>query len=321
MAKVIELHNLVKHFGEVHAVDGISFVVEKGEIFGFLGPNGAGKTTTIRCMMDFIRPTEGAIEILGKDAQKDSVSLKEKIGYLSDTPLFYGHWSVGKHFAFQQALRGCSKNLSNLLEKFDLNPKLRFSSLSSGNKRKLSIILALMNNPEILILDEPTLALDPLLQNAFHLYIENFAKTGGTVFMSSHNLSEVEKICDRVGIIKDGKMVAVEKISELKLMKMYDVSFHSENVNPKIFADKNTQIVSHTNGIVLLKVKGDINPLIKKLATVKLKDLEITHVSLEDIFMEFYSPQLNAFGNPAAENSTAGLFNGARIPSKQNKDN
>jgi ABC-2 type transport system ATP-binding protein len=290
---VIEVKNLQKHFGKTKAVDGVSFAVEKGEIFGFLGPNGAGKTTTIRCMMDFVRPTEGEIEILDKNAQKDSVALKRKIGYLSDSPRFYDHWTVSKHLAFQGTLRGRSQIIKDLLQKFGLNQKLRFSNLSSGNKRKLSIILALRNQPEVLILDEPTLSLDPLLQNAFHLYIEDFARAGGTVFMSSHNLSEVEKICDRVGIIKEGKMVTVEKISDMKLMKMYDVNFRAQTVDPKMFEDKNTEVVSHTEGLVTLKVKGDINPIIKKLAQIQVKDLEIIHVSLEDIFLEFYEASRN----------------------------
>jgi len=290
---VIEVKNLQKYFGKTKAVDGVSFAVEKGEIFGFLGPNGAGKTTTIRCMMDFVRPTEGEIEILGKDAQKDSVELKRKIGYLSDMPRFYNHWSAGKHLAFQQILRGRSQIINDLLKKFGLNQKLRFSNLSSGNRRKLSIILALMNQPQVLLLDEPTLSLDPLLQNAFHLYIEDFARAGGTVFMSSHNLSEVEKICDRVGIIKEGKMVAVEKISDMKLMKMYDVNFRAQGVDPKIFKDENTEVVSHTEGLITLKVKGDINPIIKKLAKIEVKDLEIIHISLEDTFMEFYEASRN----------------------------
>lgn len=286
---VIEVRDLKKHFGKTHAVDGISFEVEKGEIFGFLGPNGAGKTTTIRCLMDFVRPTIGQVKILEKDAQKDSVYLKEKIGYLSDTARFYDHWTAEQHIKFQESLCGTSKILNSLLEKFGLNQKLRFSSLSSGNKRKLSIVLALMNEPEVLILDEPTISLDPLLQNAFHCYIQDFARSGGTVFMSSRNLSEVEKICDRVGIIKDGKMVAVEKISDMKLMKIFDVSFRSDSVDTKTFVGQNIELISHINGLIMLKVKGDINPLIEKMAKIKITDLEITHVSLEDIFMEFYN--------------------------------
>ncbi|MCX6812183.1 MAG: ABC transporter ATP-binding protein [Candidatus Berkelbacteria bacterium] len=286
---VIEIKNLKKHFGAVKAVDGISLSIEKGEIFGFLGPNGAGKTTTIRTMMDFIRPTAGEIKIVGLDAKENSVELKEKIGYLSDSARFYDHWNVKKHFDFQQSLRGKSKNLNDLIKLFGLTSRQNFSNLSSGNKRKLSIILALMNNPEVLILDEPTSSLDPILQNAFHNYLENFAASGGTVFMSSHNLSEVEKICDRVGIIKDGKMVATERISEMKLMKMYSVNFHAEKVDEKIFADKNVEIINNIGGMISLKVKGDINPTIQKLAKIKVRDLEITHASLEDIFLEFYS--------------------------------
>ncbi|MEI6144490.1 MAG: ABC transporter ATP-binding protein [Candidatus Berkelbacteria bacterium] len=285
---VLQVRNLKKHFAAVKAVDGISFEIKKGEIFGFLGPNGAGKTTTIRAMMDFIRPTTGEIKIAGLDATADSVELKKKIGYLSDSSRFYNHWNIKQHLDFQQGLRGKSKNLAELIKLFGLTSQQNFANLSSGNKRKLSIILALMNSPEILILDEPTTSLDPILQNAFLNYIDNFAKNGGTVFMSSHNLSEVEKVCDRVGIIKDGKMVAVERISDMKLMKMYDVSFHTEGVDPQIFAGRNVEVTSHIEGLTMLKVKGDINPVVEKLAKIKVKDLEITHVSLEDIFMEFY---------------------------------
>ena len=287
---VIETKKLTKYFlgRKVRAIHDLDLEVKKGEIFGFLGPNGAGKTTTIRCMMDFVRPSSGNINILGLDAQKNSVELKSKIGYLSDTAHFYGHWSAENHLDFQQSLRGKSPILNDLVKKFGLNTKLRFAGLSSGNKRKLGVILALMNEPEVLILDEPTSALDPLLQNALLSYLRNFADNGGTVFISSHNLAEVEKICDRVAIIKDGKLVATETISELRRMKMYDVSFHTNKFDSKIFEDKNTEIVSQIDGLVRMKVKGDINPTVSKLAKIEVKDLEITHVSLEDIFMEFY---------------------------------
>jgi len=286
---VIEVRNLKKYFGKIKAVDDISFSVDKGEIFGFLGPNGAGKTTTIRCMMDFIRPDSGEIKILGKDAQRDPVFLKSKIGYLSGNAKFYDHWSVKQHLDFQQALRGGSKIVSKLVGRFDLNLKNKFGVLSSGNKQKLSIILALMNEPEVLILDEPTLSLDPLLQNSVHSYLKDFAKSGGTVFMSSHNLAEVEKICDRVGILKKGKLVAVQKISDLKLMRMYEVRIvTNKKINPQYFIDKNINVVDHIENTLILKVKGDIQELIQKLGKFKIKDIEISHVSLEDIFMEFY---------------------------------
>jgi ABC-2 type transport system ATP-binding protein len=286
---VFEVKNLKKYFGATHAVDGISFSVEKGKIFGFLGPNGAGKTTTIRCLMDFIRPDSGEIKIAGLDSQIDSVKLKKKIGYLSGNARFYEYWNARDHLNFQQALRGKSRIISELAEKFSLNLKSKFGVLSSGNKQKLSLVLALMNQPEILILDEPTLALDPLLQNAVHLYLQAFAKRGGTVFMSSHNLTEVEKVCDRVGIIKQGKMVAVQKISDLKLARMYDVHIISEEkIDPKIFENENVKIVGHLDNSLTLKVKGEIQPLLVKLNNLKIKDLEINHVSLEDIFMELY---------------------------------
>jgi ABC-2 type transport system ATP-binding protein len=290
MNMVIEIKNLTKCYlgRKVQAVKNLHLEVKKGEIFGFLGPNGAGKTTTIRCMMDFVRPTSGEINILGLNSRKDSVELKSKIGYLSDTAHFYSHWTASNHIAFQQSLRGKSPILTNLVKIFDLNFKQNFGNLSSGNKRKLGVILALMNEPEVLILDEPTSALDPLLQNALLNYLRDFAAAGGTVFISSHNLAEVEKICDRVAIIRDGKIVATESITDLKRMKMYDVSFHTEDFNIKAFEAENIELISNIDGLVKLKIKGDINPIITKLARITIKDLEITHVSLEDIFLEFY---------------------------------
>jgi ABC-2 type transport system ATP-binding protein len=286
---IIDVKNLKKHFGNTKAINGISFSVEKGEIFGFLGPNGAGKTTTIRCLMDFIRPSDGEIKILDLDSQKNSVELKSKIGYLSGNAAFYEHWTAKDHLNFQQAMRGKSKIVTDLIKRFDLNLKSKFGILSSGNKQKLSIVLALMNEPEILILDEPTQSLDPLLQNSLHKYLQDFANSGGTVFMSSHNLGEIEKVCDRVGIIKEGKMVAVQKISDLKLKRIYDVTIIGmEKINPVIFKDKNIEVVSNIDKTIILKVKGDIQQLIWKLNKIKVKDVEINHVSLEDIFMEFY---------------------------------
>ncbi|MCH7492649.1 ABC transporter ATP-binding protein [Patescibacteria group bacterium] len=286
---VIEVNNFKKHFGKTKAVDGISFTVAKGDIFGFLGPNGAGKTTTIRGMMDFIRPTEGSIKILGLDSQYDSVELKKKIGYLSGQVNLYKKWTGQAHIDFVKKLHGDSDIADELVTRLDFDPTIKAKHLSSGNHQKLGLILSMMTKPEILIMDEPTLALDPLLQNEIYELLNEATQRGATVFMSSHNLSEVDRVCNRVGIIKDGKMVATESITDLKEKKINTVHAHFNNqFNVDEFLDANVQLVKGFKDGVILKVKGDINPLIKKLSNHSLRDINISQASLEDIFLEYY---------------------------------
>jgi ABC-2 type transport system ATP-binding protein len=286
---VIEVNQLSKYFKKTKAVDQISFSVEKGETFGFLGPNGAGKTTTIRCMMDFIRPTSGSIQIMGLDAQKDSVKLKEKVGYLSGNLRLYEKWTGQEHIDFVSHLHG-GENISKMIcDKLSFDPSQRVKSLSSGNKQKLGIIMAFMNKPEVLIMDEPTNALDPLLQNSVYELIESATDSGTTVFMSSHNLSEVDRVCHRVGIIKKGQMVATESIKNLKEKRLYTITAtFSDSFNKSEFSNSGTIITGESANTLVMKVKGDLNKIVSILSMHNLKDLQIEHASLEDIFLEFY---------------------------------
>ncbi|PIY95495.1 MAG: ABC transporter [Candidatus Kerfeldbacteria bacterium CG_4_10_14_0_8_um_filter_42_10] len=285
----IDIQNLKKYFGKVKAVDGISLSVEQGEIFGFLGPNGAGKTTTIRCMMDFIRPLSGSIEILGKNAQKDSVELKKQIGYLSGYVSLYDKWTGQDHIDFVSSLNGAKDHSKELTERFDFDPTKKTKGLSSGNKQKLGLIMAFMFQPKILILDEPTIALDPLLQNTVYELLSELTNNGSTVFMSSHNLAEVDRTCSRVGIIKDGKIVAVQSIQALKEMRMYTVTaYFSDHFDKREFDLEGIEIIKELPSGLVLNVRGDLDPLIKKLGQFDIKDLEIEHASLDDIFLEYY---------------------------------
>ncbi|NQU99433.1 MAG: ABC transporter ATP-binding protein, partial [Parcubacteria group bacterium] len=257
--------------------------------FGFLGPNGAGKTTTIRCLMDFLRPTEGEINILGKDAQKDSVELKKDIGYLSGSVKLYSKWTGQMHLDYFKKLNGKYNITDKLIKRFDFNPSVKTKNLSSGNKQKLGIILAFMFEPKILIFDEPTNALDPLLQNEVYELIKEQVSKGSTVFMSSHNLGEVERVCSRVGIIKKGKMVAEESILKLKDKKLYDIKVcFEEKVDQEELKKNGIEVAQELPNCLILKAKGDINPVIQKLSQYKLRDLNIERANLEDIFMEFY---------------------------------
>lgn len=286
---VIEVNNLKKHFGDTKAVDGISFNVEKGEIFGFLGPNGAGKTTTIRCMMDFIRPTDGSISILGKNAQKDTVELKSKIGYLSETARLYKKWTGQMHIDFLAKLNGNKKLAETLVKRFDFDPTIKSKRLSSGNKRKLGLILTFMHEPDVIILDEPTVALDPLLQHSVYELLEEASQRGATVFMSSHNMNEVERVCGRIGIIKNGKMAAVESIKSIKEKLVYTVTvYFKEPVDKKELAGNGVEVTKELPNGFALSVKGDINALIDRIEKFDLEDIEIHHASLEDIFLEYY---------------------------------
>lgn len=287
--KAIELSHVEKSFGETKALKQVSLSVEEGEVFGFLGPNGAGKTTAIRCMMDFLRPDTGTISILEKDSSKDAVELKRVLGYLSGNIRLYDNWTGKDHIAFIARFRGGKNRASDLVSRLKFNDKVRAKNLSSGNRQKLGIILAFMSNPRVLILDEPTNALDPLLQNTIYELILEAAKNGTTVFMSSHNLVEVERICNRVSIIRNGEIVATDRISALKEKKIYTVRITTEQpLNTALFVSHHTEIREQTPHMVTFKVTGDINEFLQRLPNQKISDISITRANLEDIFMEYY---------------------------------
>jgi len=289
VANVIEIKNLKKHFGKVHAVDGVSFEVKAGETFGFLGPNGAGKTTTIRTMMDFIRPTEGNVTIFGKEASLASVELKNKIGYLPGNVRLQPNWTGHEHIRFVEGIRGKKHNATEIAGKLDLDLRKKFKTLSSGNKQKLGIVLALMHSPELLIMDEPTVGLDPLLQNEIYNMLAELKKNGTTIFISSHNLPEVERVCDRIGIIKAGKMVAVETLGQLAGKRLHKMEIRfADKVKASEFTLDGVEVIEELSDGLILSVGGDINPVLARLAKYKLTDLSITHADLEEVFLKFY---------------------------------
>lgn len=285
---IIEIKNLKKYFGKTKAVDGISFNVEKGEVFGFLGPNGAGKTTTIRMLLGFVKSNSGEISLFPQIVSS-FVDVKRRIGYLPADVRLYDNWTGHDHIVFLEKLQNKKSIALELVKRFDFNPKIKFRNLSSGNKRKLGLILALMFKPELVILDEPTAGLDPLLQNTVYEILSEFQENGSTIFFSSHNLTEVEKICHRVAIIKNGKLVAIENIQSLKNKRIHQVLVRPSNkISKNELQIKGVEIQEELSDGYILSVKGDINPLIKKLSQFDLKDLEISHASLEEVFLEFY---------------------------------
>ena len=287
---VIHVSDLTKYYSETLAVDHINFEVNKGEVFGFLGPNGAGKTTTIRCMMDFIRPSSGSISILGMDSQKKSAEIKNQVGYLSGDVRLYEKLTGEQHIKYIEGFRGKAPFVKTLIKKLNFDPKIKVKNLSKGNKQKLALILALMCKPKILIMDEPTAGLDPILQNEIYETLEKMKSKGATVFFSSHIISEIERIADRVGIIKEGRLSKVESIEDLSRKKMRNIEIRFKGKYKisdfKIPGVKRIEKISEG---ILINYVGDINPLLKKLTSYNIAELEISHASLEDVFLEFYN--------------------------------
>ena len=282
---IIETENLTKYYGKIRGVEDLSFSIEKGEIFGFLGPNGAGKTTTIRTLLGFLRPTRGKGFIFGKDIEKEILEIKELTGYIPGELNLYGNLTADAFLDYFGKLRKNfdEKKLKELLEIFEVPLDRKIKGYSRGMKQKLGIIQAFMHNPELVMMDEPTSGLDPLLQGKFYDYLREEKKEGKTMFISSHILTEIEKISDRVGIIKDGNLIALENIEALKSKKGKVVKVKTKE-KIKIRGIKTKE----ENGWTTFVVTKNVDDIIKKLAKYTIEDIEIGELSLEEIFMHYY---------------------------------
>ena len=289
---IIRIKNLTKFYGKSLGVKDVSFDVKEGETFGFLGPNGAGKTTTIRCMMDFIRPTSGSISILGMDSVKDSAKIKNEVGFVPGEVKLYDKLTGGEHIRYIEGFRGNDHSAKKLFKRLDFNPKVKVKNLSKGNRQKLALILSLMYRPKVIIMDEPTSGLDPILQNEIYSILDEMENDGTTVFFSSHIISEVERIADRVGIIQQGKLARIETIDDLanKKIRNIEIKIKGRYHLADLKLPGTRKVEKNHEGIIMSYV-GDINPLLKKLATYQIADLKISHASLEDIFLEFYGKE------------------------------
>ena len=281
---------LAKHFGAVHAVDGLDLDVHAGEVFGFLGPNGAGKTTTIRLFLDFLRPTRGTVAVLGGTA--GDLGVRRRLGYLPADLHVDPRYTASDLFAFLGHLRGGfdRARLGVLLERFDLDPFRPLRDLSTGNRRKVGIIQAFVHRPELYILDEPSSGLDPLLQHEFLLLVRESVVEGATVFLSSHVLPEVERVADRVGILRRGQLVAVIDVAELRRRARQHIDLTVEGQADIAVFDGVPGIVhvrAH-DGRVRLVVEGSVDAVLKAAARLPVERISTEQADLEDVFLEFY---------------------------------
>jgi ABC-2 type transport system ATP-binding protein len=290
----VQIHGLTKSYGNIRALQGIDLEVDYGEIFGFLGPNGAGKTTTIRCMLDMLRPDGGQILLMGNDPQKNPVLIQENTGYLPGEMQFFENMTVEQQLHFFSDMRGKRVEwaaVKKMTEYLDLGLKIQIKNLSKGNKQKLGIIQAFMHQPELLLLDEPTSGLDPLMQKKVLDLLRKANSDGATVFFSSHIMSEVEEVADRVAIVRSGKIVEIAETEILTHRSISRMTIRFKRPIESNFLNnlQGVEILSQISpNIIKLKVTGDMEMLIQKLATLPILDLETERLSLEEAFLSYY---------------------------------
>ncbi len=302
-APIVEIERLTKSYGGKRGIVDVSLEVGEGEVFGFLGPNGAGKTTTIRILMALLRADSGSARIAGLDCWEKSIEVKRLIGYVPGEPSLDPNLTGGQILEYFANLRGGVDQayLKKLVERFDLDTSRKFRHYSTGNKRKVVLIQAFMHRPRVLILDEPTSGLDPLNQQEFDAMVREARDEGHTVFLSSHVLSEVEKTCSRIGIIREGRLVRVGGIHELADIKRYEITItFAQPVPAEVFARLEGVTSAeplHNGAGVRLAVQGAADAVIKAAARYPVVSLTSVEPSLEDTFLRFYE----ADGHPSKE--------------------
>lgn len=292
MTAVIETRSLTKTYGASRGISDLTLSVPRGEIFGFLGPNGAGKTTTIRTLLDLLHPTSGSALLFGLDSHRDSRAVRARLGNLPGDFAYEDRTTGRELLNLFGRLRGMDGlgSADELAERFraDLSKPLR--ELSRGNRQKIGLIQALFHNPELLILDEPTGGLDPLMQEEFLTVVAEHRDRGATVFLSSHDLTEVERICDRVGIIRDGRLAAIESVGAMKGRAYRKVMVTlTDGVTADQFASlPGVDALTVDGDTVHFRVLGDLNPVVEAIARHDVRDLEVTAPSLEELFIQYY---------------------------------
>lgn len=290
---VIRTAGLTKDYGHGRGIFDLDLDVDRGEVFGFLGPNGAGKSTTIRLLMGLIGPARGTARVLGLDCRTDAVAVKRLVGYLPGELPQFGGWKGSEVVAYLAGLRGGvdPAEIRRLTERLGLDLGRTYREYSRGNKQKLALVVAFMHRPELLILDEPTSGLDPLNQQQFHELVRETVARGATVFLSSHVLSEVEQLCDRAGIVREGRLVALAPLAELRTAKERDVEVRFASAAPveRIRAVPGITVLEADGGRVRCRVRGSLAPLLAVIADAGVVDLVTREPTLEEAFLSFYS--------------------------------
>jgi ABC-2 type transport system ATP-binding protein len=292
MTAAIEAEKLTKWYGRSRGIIDVDLVVERGQIFGFLGPNGAGKSTTIRLLLDLIRPTSGRARVLGLDIRRDRLEIDRRVSYVPGELALYGELTGRQMLTYIGNLKGGvdSNYLDALIGRLELDPDRRIKSLSRGNKQKVGLVAAFMTRPELLVLDEPTAGLDPFVQLEFERLCEEARDDGRTVFISSHQLPEVEHLCDRVGIIREGRLLAVESIATLKERALHrlEMDFGAPIEAGTFVGLAGVSDVRVDDTRVTCTVQGSLDALIKTAARFEVRDVRSFETSLEEIFLAYY---------------------------------
>jgi ABC-2 type transport system ATP-binding protein len=309
MTSVIHTEKLTKWYGTHRGIIDVDLDIAEGEAFGFLGPNGAGKTTMIRTLLDHIRPTSGRAEIFGIDTTVDPVAIHKRLGYLPGEFVLYDKLTGGQTIEYFANLRGGVDKAyqAYLIERLDVDPSRKFREYSKGNKQKIGLVVALQHRPELLMLDEPTSGLDPLVQQAFYSVIREAKAEGRTVFMSSHILSEVERTCDRVAIIREGRPVKVDRVEALRDMAHHTVELVFAGPVPKeaFAALPGVSDVVSEDHVLRMRVSGPVAPVVKAAAGYDLSDFISREPTLEETFLAVYGPQGDGAEHVAAATEQA----------------
>ena len=286
---IIELKNLKKYYGKTRGIEDVSLKINKGEIYGFIGPNGSGKSTTIRTILGLINKTSGSIYIYGKELNPNDPIIKKQIGYIPSEINLYDDMTIKQIFDYHQSFykQNLSKRRKELTKLLKINEYKKIEDLSLGNLKKVGIVLALMHEPEILILDEPTSGLDPIMQNTFHNILLKEKEKGTTILYSSHILNEVSNICDKVGFIKNGKIIKEDTINNIKKDNYTYLTISSKDID-KIKEELKLKIINTTNNEIKFINNIDTNNLIKILSKYQIDKLLIEEITLEDLFINYY---------------------------------
>ena len=294
MVMAIEAVGLTKYYGDVPGIVALDLEVTTGEVFGFLGPNGSGKSTTIRTFLDLLHPTSGSVTILGFDSHEESVEIRNRTGYLPGDLSMYDDMTARQMLRYFSSLRKADteQRVEELAERLQLDLDRKIGSYSSGNRKKVGVLQAFMHDPELRILDEPSTGLDPLMQQEFYRIIDETRQAGRTVFLSSHILPEVERIADRVGIVRNSKLVTVQTVADLKAKarRHFQIVF-AEKVPPSEFSDLpgvQSALTSHDGYGVDIYIEGPVDGLLAKAAEHQMENVISHEGDLEDAFLAFY---------------------------------